>query len=144
MLLKALGGYMSFLPPIILSLLANFAGVFTSPTWRNAQTLLIGAILCTGKRTVTSALRVMGLADEVNFSKYHRVLNGSKWDSWQLVQILLGLLLPLIPKDWPILIAMDETIERRKGKEISIRSIWYGRRHPAKQYQHEFDEWYKI
>ena len=27
---------------------------------------------------------------------------------------------------------------------LGIRSIWYGRRHPAKQYQHEFDEWYKI
>lgn len=115
---------MSFLPPIILSLLANFAGVFTCPTWKNAQTLLIGAILCTGKRTVSSALRAMGLANETNFSKYHRVLNGSKWDSWQLVKILLGLLLPLIPENCPILIAMDETIERRKGKRIRAKGCY--------------------
>ena len=115
---------MSFLPPIILSLLANFAGVFTCPTWKNAQTLLIEAILCPCKRTVSSALRVMGLANATNFSKYHRVLNGSKWDSWQFVKISLGLLLPLIPKDWPILVAMDETVERRKGKRIVAKGCY--------------------
>lgn len=115
---------MPFLPPIILSLLANFAGVFTSPTWKNAQTLLIGAILCPGKRTVSAALRALGLANGTNFSKYHRVLNGSKWDSWQLVKILLGLLLPLIPAGWPILVAMDETIERRKGKRIVAKGCY--------------------
>ena len=115
---------MSFLPAVILSLLSEFAEVFTKPTWKNAQILLIGAILCTGKRTVSSALRAMGLANELNFSKYHRVLNGSRWDSWRLVQILLGLLLPLIPKDYPILIAMDETIERRKGKRIIAKGCY--------------------
>ena len=50
---------MPFLPAVILSLLSNFAGVFTKPTWKCAQTLLIGAILCNGKRTVSSALGVM-------------------------------------------------------------------------------------
>ena len=98
---------MPLLPVIIVSLLANFADIFTKPTWKLAQTLLIGAILCTGKRTVTSALRAMGLEHESNFSKYHRVLNKAKWDSWQAVKILLGLLLALVPSGSPVLIAMD-------------------------------------
>jgi hypothetical protein len=109
---------------VILSLLANFALVFNAPTWRHAQTLVIGAILCPGKRTVTAALQVMGLAQETNFSKYHRVLNKSKWDSWLLVKILLGLLIRLVPRSCHILIAMDETIERRKGKKITSKGCY--------------------
>jgi hypothetical protein len=115
---------MPLMPEVILSLLAHFAHVFTNPTWRNAQVLLIGAILCNGKRTVSSALRVMGLSSESNFSKYHRVLNGSKWDSWRMAKILLGLLLRFIPRGAPILIAMDETLERRKGKKIVAKGCY--------------------
>ena len=43
---------MPFLPVVIVSLLNNFAGSFTKPTWKYAQTLLIGTIICNGKRTV--------------------------------------------------------------------------------------------
>lgn len=56
-----------FLPEVIVSLLTNFANVFSVPSWRNAQTFLIGSILCNGKRTVSSALRVMGLSQGANF-----------------------------------------------------------------------------
>lgn len=117
-------GAMPFIPESILSLLANFAEVFTCPTWRNAQILLIGAILSNGKRTVSAALRVMGLSDESNFSKFHRVLNGARWDSWRLTQILLGLLLALVPNGCPIIIAMDETLERRKGEKIKDKGCY--------------------
>lgn len=112
------------LPVVILSLYASFAHVFTKPTWEHAQVLLTGAILCPGKRTVTAAMQALGLSNERNFSKYHRVLNGAKWDSWQLVKILLGLLIVLVPANFPILIAMDETIERRKGKRIKAKGCY--------------------
>ena len=115
---------MPLLPDVILSLLASFAEIFTNPTWSHAQTLLIGGILSTGKRTVTSALRAMGLENEANFSKYHRVLNAARWDTWQMSKILLGLLLLLVPSELPILIAMDETLERRKGKQIKAKGCY--------------------
>lgn len=115
---------MPFLPSVIVSLLANFAYIFTAPTWRNVEILLIGSILSKGKRTVTSALKAMGLENESNFSKYHRVLNNSKWDTWQAAKILLGLLLILLPTGSPILIAMDETLERRKGKKIKGKGCY--------------------
>lgn len=41
----------------------------------------IGAILCIGKRTVTSALRVMGLREEERFTNFRRVLNRAKWNT---------------------------------------------------------------
>ena len=45
------------LPPEMVVLLAAFAPLFSDRVWAHAQILAIGAILATGKRTVTSALR---------------------------------------------------------------------------------------
>ena len=42
--------------------------------FRKAQLGLIGAILAAGKRTVTPALRVMGLGHHANFALCHHVL----------------------------------------------------------------------
>lgn len=115
---------MPFLPTVIVSLLSNFANVFTKPTWKYAQILLTGAIICNGKRTVSSALRVMGLAHEQRFERYHRVLSKSRWNEFRLTQILLGLLIGLLPSGVPILIAMDETLERRSGKKITAKGCY--------------------
>ena len=115
---------MPFLPEVILSLLANFANVFTKPTWKYAQTLITGAIICNGKRTVSSALRAMGLAHEPRFERYHRVLSKAQWNEFRLARILLGLLIALLPSGAPILIAMDETLERRSGKKITAKGCY--------------------
>jgi hypothetical protein len=115
---------MPFLPEVIVSLLANFAQVFTVPTWKYAQTLLIGALLYNGKRTVSSALRAMGLSTEKRFERYHRVLSTAKWNEFKLSKILLGLLILLIPANMPVFIAMDETIERRSGKKITAKGCY--------------------
>lgn len=63
-------------PEEIQVLLFAFAPLFSKPVWQNATVLAIGAILCVGKRTVTSALKAMGLQDEKHFANYHRVQNG--------------------------------------------------------------------
>ena len=55
------------LPDAIVALLVPFATLFTSPTWRKAQLLLIGAILTPGQRTVAAALRVMGRSDQRDY-----------------------------------------------------------------------------
>lgn len=115
---------MPFLPAVILSLLAEFADIFTKPTWKYAQTLLIGAILCNGKRTVSSALRVMGLSGEKRFERYHRVLSKAQWSEFRAAKILLGMLLTLVPVNLPILIAVDETLERRRGKRIKAKGCY--------------------
>jgi hypothetical protein len=52
-----------------------FRAAFAAPTWRHVLVLVMGAILVPGRRTVASALRVMGLEQVAQFSNYHRVLN---------------------------------------------------------------------
>lgn len=108
----------------ILTVLAAFSSEFSRPTWKNIQVLLTGAILCRGARRVSSVLRVMGLSSVRNYSKYHRVLSRAKWNSLMLSKILFGLLVEMLPDSWPILIAVDETLERRKGKRIKAKGLY--------------------
>ena len=112
------------LPNEIITFLSNFACVFSKPIWRRVKLLLTGAVLCRGPRRITSILRVMGLGDDPHFENYHRVLNRAKWNSLHLSKILLGLLIALLPTSIPILIAADETIERRNGKKIKAKGCY--------------------
>jgi len=50
-------------------LIDTYAPLFTNRVWHHVQVLMIGAILAPGKRTVTAALRVMGLAHAKSFQK---------------------------------------------------------------------------
>jgi hypothetical protein len=70
---------MPTLPPVFTSIILSFAPLFCHRVWERAQVLLMGAMLAPGKRTVTSALRVMGLSAERHFQNYHRVLNRAVW-----------------------------------------------------------------
>jgi hypothetical protein len=63
------------LPEAIILILAPFAPLFSARVWRYAHVLLLGTILTPGTRTVSGALRVMGLAMDRHFTNYHRVLN---------------------------------------------------------------------
>lgn len=102
----------------ILAVLAAFSSELSLPTWKNIQILLIGAILCCGSQRISNILRVMGLSSIRNFSKYHRVLSRAEWNGLAFAKIFFGLLIKLLPESWPILIAMDETLERQRGKKI--------------------------
>lgn len=113
------------LPLEMIALLAGFAPEFSKPVWALAQVLLVGVILAPHKRTVTSALRAMGLSQERQFGKYHRVLNRDKWSGLRLSRILLGLLVAtFVATGVPVLMGVDETIERRWGPKIVERGIY--------------------
>jgi len=126
---------MPILPPEIIQAIRPFAQVFSERVWDWAQVLLIGAILAPGKRTVTSALRVMGLKDEKQYQNYHRVLNRAKWSSLQASRILLGVLvLVLVAAGVPVVVAADETLERRWGPKIKEKGIFRDAVRSSKRY----------
>lgn len=112
------------LPHGITRVLNAFNKLFTLPTWQHVQMLLTGAIICQGARRVSSILRVMGLSYEKRFEKYHRVLNRAQWNSMMGAKILLGLLVTLLPASFPILIVVDDTVERRSGKKIKAKGCY--------------------
>ena len=113
------------LPDAIVPILAPFATLFTNPTWRKAQLLMVGAILATGQRTVAAALRVMGRSDQDDYARYHEVLNRAVWSPREAARILLWLLLQYLDHgDGPLIFGIDETLERRRGARIRARGIY--------------------
>src|ERR1700733_1248615 len=115
---------MPSLPRNVATVFNAFSHLFTLPTFAHIQVMLVGAILCQGRRRVSSILRVMGLSQEKRFEKYHRVFNRAKWNSMMGAKILLGLLVKLLPAALPILIVVDDTIERRHGKKIKAKGCY--------------------
>jgi hypothetical protein len=113
------------LPPRFAAVILTFASVFLQQrTWRHAELLLIGAILAPGKRTVTSLLRIVGLSRERRFTNYHRVLNRAAWDGRTAARLLLGLLIAAFAPTGPVVLGIDDTIERRRGKRITPKGIY--------------------
>ena len=109
---------MSNLPQRIIPILRVFETVFSPHVWKWAKVLLIGAILAPGERTVAAILRVMGRSNDRQFQNYHRVLNRAKWSSREVSRLLLLLLVHLfVPANAPVVVGIDETIERRRGRD---------------------------
>jgi hypothetical protein len=115
---------MRTLPTIMIRFLAPFAPLFSKRVWQNAQLLLVGAILSPGRRTVSSALRAMGLDQYKRFHRYHRVLSRASWSSRKASCILLGLLVEAFVGEGPLILGIDETLERRWGKKISAKGVY--------------------
>lgn len=113
------------LPEAIIRVLAPFAPLFSQRVWRHAQVLLVGAIRTPGSRTVTAALRVMGLAGEHHFTNDHRVLHRATWSARHGSRILLGLLITaLVPAGATIVLGAEDTVERRSGRKIRAKGCY--------------------
>src|SRR3954449_7913940 len=113
------------LPETIIRVLRPFEPVFSGRVWPWAQALLVGAILTPGPRTVAAALRVLGLQDDRSFQNYHRVLNRARWSSRALSPILLRLLVrAFVAAGAPVIVGLDDTIERRRGAKIAAKGIY--------------------
>jgi hypothetical protein len=62
------------MPSELIKFVTAFAPLFSKPVFNRVKILLAGAILAPRTRTVSNALRVMGLSDDKHFQNYHRVL----------------------------------------------------------------------
>lgn len=111
-------------PPFLCEWLEPFRGAFSSPTWRLVLVLVMGALLAPGKRTVSACLRVTGRAMCETFSSYHQVLNRARWNPRDLARRLMLLLVARFAGPGPLVIGLDDTIERRWGARINARGIY--------------------
>ena len=104
------------------TVLAPFQSLFSAPTWRKVQCLIIGTLLACGRRTVTAALRHTGQSDTPAFSLYHQVFNRARWSALKGSRRLLSLLVQTFGATGgsPTFV-IDETLERRWGRRINKR-----------------------
>jgi hypothetical protein len=101
-----------------------FASCFTAAIWRHGLVLVAGTLLAPGRRTVTAALRVIGLDQSGSFAVYHRVLSSARWSARAVARRLLLVLVATFVQDGPVVIGIDDTIERRWGPKIKARGIY--------------------
>jgi hypothetical protein len=112
------------LPSDYTILFSYFEPYFTNRIWSRVQQLLIGAILAPSQRTVTAILRSLGLSEEKHFQNYHRILNRAVYSMLSLSRVLLLLLVNTFFPQGPILMGLDDTIERRRGAQIAAKGIY--------------------
>ena len=111
-------------PPVLAAWLSLFRRLFTAPVWNHVLVLVASAVLAPGKRTVIQALRVMGLDDVPGFGRYHEVLNRARWDARALARRLLLHVVDRLSPTGPVVIGIDDTIERRWGPKTKARGIY--------------------
>ncbi|MER8503632.1 transposase [Mesorhizobium sp. M0955] len=111
-------------PDILRTWLQPFRRFFTAPVWEHVLILLMGALLAPGKRTVTAALRITGRREASNFTCYHQVLNRARWSGRAIARRLLWLIVDRLVPAGPVVIGVDDTIERRWGAKITARGIY--------------------
>lgn len=111
-------------PVTLQRLIVKFAPLFSKRVWAHAQVLVVGAMLAPGKRTVTAVLRVMGLSQEPHYQNYHRVLNRARWSSLAVARVLLEVLVRTFVPAGPVVIGLDDTLERRRGAKIRAKGIY--------------------
>src|SRR5213083_2890242 len=111
--------------PIIVHLLIPFAVALTRPALAKLAWLVQGGILAPGRRTVGAALAACGLGQTPHFTTFHRFFNRDRWSALHLSRILLRLLVAaFLTADEPLVILLDETLERRRGRRIEYQS-WF-------------------
>ncbi len=111
---------------LLATLLTPFRAEFTRPTWRKVLILLEDTLLARGRRTVTAALRMMGLHQLAQFNVFHHVLNRAHWSPLRISRVLFLLLVrTFVPAGAPIQLVVDETLERRWGPHIRKCSVYH-------------------
>ncbi len=111
-------------PRILADWMRPFAGCFTAVIGCHVLVLVAGTLLAAGRRTVTTALRIVGLDQTASFAVYHRVLSTARWSSRGVAHRLLRWLVSTVVPDGPVVIGLDDTIERRWGARIKARGIY--------------------
>ena len=125
-------------PQVLAVWLSAFRDCFTAPAWNHVLVLVAGAVLAPGKRTVSQALRVMGLAAKPGFARYHEVLSRARWDGRAVAHKLLAQVLDAFLPAGEVVIGIDDTIERRWGAKIKARGIY---RDPLLAWSFRQGEW---
>ena len=107
---------------IVTAVIGTFASGMTARGYGKALLLIVGMILTPGRRTVCAVLRTIGLdgtEQGSKFMKYHRLLNRDRWSAMVMSKRLLHLLIETFVRGKePLVIGVDETLERRPSDQI--------------------------
>ena len=96
----------------------QFASCFTKPSFQTFGVIVTGWLLGHGRRVVTRILLAGDGLKVKTFSCYHRFFSQARWTVDAVARVMLALVLKFIPDDAPIVVAVDDTLNRKTGKRI--------------------------
>jgi hypothetical protein len=111
------------LAPSLVPLVALFAPCFTAPSFVTFQHVVAGWILCLGRHTVTGVLQSSGAVGRKHHTSFHRFFRAAAWMADRVGLRMAHLVLGLVPKDEPVIVALDDTLGRHTGKHIRAASM---------------------
>jgi hypothetical protein len=106
------------LPSAAESLITSLSVAFTVPSFKRVVPLIVGAILTTGRRTVTAVLRTLGARAPGHWSDYHRLFSRAAWSLWLPGLILARAVLAWTDPHEPVLLPVDDTTCQHRGKKV--------------------------
>ena len=106
----------STIPMTLFAILESFRGCFTSPSFGNFASLVLGWVICPGRHTITRVVQAAGHAVHRHHSVFHRFFAEARWLADDLSRALFSLLLPALAAD--ILVIFDDTLAHRTGPHV--------------------------
>lgn len=106
------------LPEFAVPVLTMFQPAFSTPTYHRFLVLLLGAIIRTGRQTITHLLRTVRPHANGHASSSHRVFSQRRWSTWELARLLLAVPLNYVVPPGPILLAGDDTVAAHPGPHV--------------------------
>jgi hypothetical protein len=125
------------LPPEAHALVQVLAPVFTNPTWQRFSTLLVGALVTTGRRTVANILRTLRHLAPGHRTSYQRVLSRAPWSGLALGCALVRFLLAHVLPAGPVLLVGDDTVDGHPGRKVYGKA----RHRDAVRSSHSYTAW---
>src|SRR4051794_31432113 len=104
------------LPPEAHPLVQVLALHFTGPTYQRFATLLVGAVLTTGRRTVANLLRTLRQLAPGHPTDYRRVLSRAPWSGVALGCAVARFLLDHVLAGGPVMVVGDDTVDGHPGR----------------------------
>lgn len=87
-------------------------------TWRLAKRLVLSAIVCLGRRTITGLICTQG--DQYrDWSRAYRLFEKGRFQIERLFAPIRQVVCQHVPAGMPIVAALDDTVVRKRGRKIS-------------------------
>lgn len=106
------------LPTPVAAVLLPLAPAFTAPTFERFVLLALAGVLTSGRRTVANLLRTLGTLAHGHPTSYQRVLSAAAWSGLRVAGYLCRLVLRLLPRDQPVVLVGDDTVDGHKGQHV--------------------------
>ena len=110
-------------PPTLAVLLNAFTSCFQARSVVVFEWLIVGWILCQGRRTLTEVALASGGAGQRHISVFHRFFSRAAWTLDALGQVVFTLAVKWVPADQPLVVLGDDTLARKGGKSIALASM---------------------